>query len=263
MHRPYTGHVPFVRHQEVSAGDGWQGTFDHHLFSVTVSGGATYQFNDGVETVEVGDLLHFAPSAYQQWQADVSQGWTVYFLITDLSPHLTELLPPDNLAPGTGRMRLNTKELSAITNCFSIMEEWSAGGAALSDAVIANQLEYALLLVRAHHTVSGGDPRIERAREFLHARLDKPTTLDEVAEAAALSRARLCVLFKEAFDTTPLQYLEALRMERAAQLLRFTATEIDRIAASLCYGERKYFDKRFKRRWQATPYQYRKQGNSG
>ncbi len=42
-------------------------------------------------------------------------------------------------------------------------------------------------------------------------------------------------------------------------MLRFSTLDIDAIAASLSYYDRKYFDKRFKRRWQTTPCQYRRQ----
>jgi AraC-like DNA-binding protein len=55
-------------------------------------------------------------------------------------------------------------------------------------------------------------------------------------------------LFKTALGLAPIAYLEQIRMERAARLPLFTATDIETISQQLGYNERKYFDKRFKRR---------------
>jgi AraC-like DNA-binding protein len=83
---------------------------------------------------------------------------------------------------------------------------------------------------------------------FLHRRCEETLALSDVAQAAGLSKARLCALFKTALGLAPIAYLEQIRMERAARLPLFTATDIETISQQLGYNERKYFDKRFKRR---------------
>ncbi|MDT8391393.1 MAG: helix-turn-helix domain-containing protein [Lentisphaeria bacterium] len=255
----YSGVVPFVMHQEEAAGESWQGTFSHHLFSITLQGGADYQFPDGAKRIEAGDFLHFAPGAWQDWTAFSPTGWTVYYIITDLPPRLLDILPQDNLAPGIGQVRLGKAESALVAEAFDRMVTWGEGHSMMSERLILNQLDYVLLEIRNRHPLRKLDGRVERARHFLHGRVGRDTRLAEAAEAAGLSKPRLCALFKEALGVSPLHYLENLRMERAAQMLLFTSRDIDTIAVTLTYYDRKYFDKRFKRRWGVTPFRYRLQ----
>lgn len=263
MEKEYIGKVPFARvRQFVPESEPWEGTFDHHLFSITLGGGALYRSPDESFSVKTGDFLHFAPHAWQDWRSSDLEGWTVSFLILELPSRLNRLLLPDNLGPGIGKAVLEKDDQKKVASCFSTMDEWLSHPGALSNDIIINQLEYILLLVRSRSEITNIDPRIEKARSFLHSQIEKPTRLDDVAMAANLSRARLCTLFKEELKTTPLQYLEDLRMERAAQLLRFTSTDAETISRTLGYEDRKYFDKRFKRIHQLTPFQYRKKSKN-
>jgi len=260
VEKPYQGETHFARvNQQVEPGKTWRGTFPYHLISITLEGGTVYNLSGEKVSVAVGDLLHFEPQAWQDWQADAIAGWTASFVILDVSPRLVSLLPPDNLGPGIGWAHLDPADLKIAATCFVTINSWLNNPSPLTDNLIANQLEYVLLLTRARLATSTIDPRIEKARRFLHSRIEVPTKLNDIAQAACLSRAQLYVLFKDCLHTTPLQYLEGLRMERAAQLLRFTITDINDIAKNLGYQERKYFDKRFKCYWQMTPFRYRKQ----
>ena len=255
----YRGAVPFVMRQFCEPGEVWRGTFNHHLFSVTLSGGADYLLPDGRAEIRANDVLCFAPGAWQNWKAIAPEGWSVCYLIAELSVTLHALLPAENLATGIARVRLPDTIVDGVVGAFAEMVVWGEKRTFMSDRLILNRLEYALLLIRNACPSALVDERIERARSFLHDRLETPTTLDEVAQAACLSKSRLCTLFKEITGASPIQYLEELRMDRAGQLLKFSSLTVDEIAEKLCYSDRKYFDQRFKRRWRSTPYRYRKQ----
>jgi AraC-like DNA-binding protein len=62
--------------------------------------------------------------------------------------------------------------------------------------------------------------RVERAREYLHAQAGGPVTLAAAAQAACLSPFHLHRVFTRVFGQTPHSYLSALRLERAAALLK-------------------------------------------
>ena len=259
MERHYRKIVPFIKYEEVPAGKSWQGTINHHLFSLTLKGETEYSFPEKKIKIREGNLLHFQPGTFQKWIADSEKGWTVYYLIIDLPTGLQALLPPDNLSKGVGRIKLYGSAFDECKKAFGVMDRWWEKTSSLKEAVFLNQLEYVLLQIRNLYTSTLMDPRIEKACNFLNSRLEKPTTLDEVIRVAGLSKPRLNTLFNEAFGVPPLQYLKNLRMERAAQLLLFTSLDIDVICTDLGYQERKYFDKLFKRHWKVTPFRYRKQ----
>jgi AraC-like DNA-binding protein len=71
--------------------------------------------------------------------------------------------------------------------------------------------------------------RVNRARDFLHAHLEKPVTLSEVAGAACLSPYHLLRVFQSAFGQTPHQFLKRCRLQRAKFLLEKTEIPVTEV----------------------------------
>ena len=71
--------------------------------------------------------------------------------------------------------------------------------------------------------------RVNRARDYLHARLAAPISLSEVAAVACLSPFHLLRVFQSAFGQTPHQYLNHCRIERAKFLLEKTTIPVTAI----------------------------------
>jgi AraC-like DNA-binding protein len=71
-------------------------------------------------------------------------------------------------------------------------------------------------------TPNGSDvrERIHRARRFIDECYDLPLNLSEISKQACLSRYHFLRLFRDAFQTTPHQYLIQRRIEKAKELLR-------------------------------------------
>jgi AraC-like DNA-binding protein len=71
-----------------------------------------------------------------------------------------------------------------------------------------------------------------RAKDLADARYFEPLDVDDLADAAGLSRAHFSREFRRAFGDSPHQYLLTRRLERAAALLRNT----DRSVADICFS---------------------------
>jgi AraC-like DNA-binding protein len=71
-----------------------------------------------------------------------------------------------------------------------------------------------------------------RARDLADARYFEPLGVDDLAQAAGLSRAHFSREFRRAFGESPHAYLLTRRLERAAALLRTT----DRSVADICFS---------------------------
>jgi AraC-like DNA-binding protein len=69
-----------------------------------------------------------------------------------------------------------------------------------------------------------------RAKDLADARYFEPLGVDDLAQAAGLSRAHFSREFRRAFGESPHSYLLTRRLERAAALLRTT----DRSVAEIC-----------------------------
>jgi AraC-like DNA-binding protein len=71
-----------------------------------------------------------------------------------------------------------------------------------------------------------------RAKDVADARYIEPLGVDDLADAAGLSRAHFSREFRRAFGESPHAYLLTRRLERAAALLRAT----DRSVADICFA---------------------------
>src|SRR4051794_13376553 len=71
-----------------------------------------------------------------------------------------------------------------------------------------------------------------RSKDLADARYFEPLDVDDLAQAAGLSRAHFSREFRRAFGDSPHQYLLTRRLERAAALLRNT----DRSVADICFS---------------------------
>jgi AraC-like DNA-binding protein len=71
-----------------------------------------------------------------------------------------------------------------------------------------------------------------RGKDLADARYTEPIGVDDMAQAAGLSRAHFSREFRRAFGETPRAYLLTRRLERAAALLRNT----DRSVADICFS---------------------------
>ncbi len=94
--------------------------------------------------------------------------------------------------------------------------------------------------------------RLQRARERIEDSADEPT-LDDLAEASALSKFHLLRLFKSAFGCTPSAYWRARRLDRGRRLLAATSMSVAEIALALGYESASAFIRAFRRHFGTTP----------
>ena len=107
------------------------------------------------------------------------------------------------------------------------------------------------------------DPHIGRALALLHAKPDKPWTVDELAREVALSRSAFAERFTALVTEPPIQYLMRWRLALAAQKLRSGREAIARVAERSGYESEAAFSRSFKREFGISPAAWRKAGAQG
>ena len=128
--------------------------------------------------------------------------------------------------------------------------------------VNATLLEVLALLraqpVRLDTYLSSSRRTVAMFLEGLTAKLDLPWTLDSLAEACGLGRTQFANYCIEITNVPPMDYLNALRIKRARELL---CAEPDRsitdIAALCGFDTSQYFATRFRREVGQTPREFR------
>lgn len=98
----------------------------------------------------------------------------------------------------------------------------------------------------------------ERLQEHIHARLGDRITLDELAGIAGMSPHTLLVAFRQAFGTTPAQYVIAQRLRRVRWLLANSAQDITAIALETGFASHSHLTTAFKRHVGLTPRDFRR-----
>jgi len=96
-----------------------------------------------------------------------------------------------------------------------------------------------------------------RARDLADARYAEPLTVQEMADAAGLSRAHFIRAFRRAFGESPHGYLMTRRLERAAMLLRNTDRQVADICLSVGLRSQGSFTTSFTRTFGCSPAAYR------
>ncbi len=89
--------------------------------------------------------------------------------------------------------------------------------------------------------------RLNRGRDFIHARFESALTLSEIATASCLSPFHFLRGFKAVFRMTPHEYLSACRVERAKFLLEHSELPVTEICFSVGFESLGTFSSWFSR----------------
>lgn len=102
------------------------------------------------------------------------------------------------------------------------------------------------------------DVYVSDALRFIQINSNRPIQVDEVADAAKISRRGLEKRFNEHLKTTIYNEIERSRCERVARLLLETNLSISQIAANLSFSEEQNLARSFKKVKKVSPSQFRK-----
>ena len=107
------------------------------------------------------------------------------------------------------------------------------------------------------------DPRIARALAQIHRAPEQAWTLAQLASRAAMSRTAFAQRFRTLVGQTPVSYLAAWRMQKAAYLLEMGTLSIAQIAEQVGYTSELAFAKAFRRLMGIPPGAYARQHTRG
>lgn len=117
----------------------------------------------------------------------------------------------------------------------------------------------------ANALVRGGGKREEKteamfknALSYIHANMDKPTTVEETAEHVGVTRAYLTKIFSKYISLTPKEYILRYHMNEVRALLMGTDMNIAEIADATGYKDGAALTKAFVRLYKMSPSEYRK-----
>jgi AraC family transcriptional regulator len=102
--------------------------------------------------------------------------------------------------------------------------------------------------------------RIDRVLDHLRRNLDRPVSLDELAEVACFSKFHFHRIFSAVSGETVNECTNRLRIEKAARLLRLSRRTLTDIALECGFSSPAAFSRAFRLAYDTTPSQFRKTG---
>jgi AraC family transcriptional regulator len=102
--------------------------------------------------------------------------------------------------------------------------------------------------------------RLQRAKQWLDERYAEDLSLDELADAVAMSKFHFIRLFKASTGRSPYQYLIERRLQAAKQLLKAGELPIAQVAQAVGFGDQSALASQFKRAFGQSPSQWRAAG---
>ncbi|WP_152986097.1 AraC family transcriptional regulator [Burkholderia sp. lig30] len=213
-------------------------------------------------------LADLAPQYYDRERLTIGHG-DITWLCGDfgfdgvLSQRLLSVLPPVLVLKGLRERPFEWLELS----CHFILDEAlnpRAGAAAmisrLLDVIFVQLLRtWATEGATGHGWLSGAiDDRINPAMSAIHAHPGRAWTVSDLAELSNLSRSAFADRFQRVVGQAPLSYLTTWRLDRAAELLRYSRAPISDIANRVGYTSEAAFSRAFRGRYEMSPMQWRR-----
>ena len=154
----------------------------------------------------------------------------------------------------------------AFESLLAEIAEPGVGTQAMAEALMKQCL---ILVLRQHLTRQGSasplfaalqDPRLAKAISGVLERPAAPHTVESLAIQAGMSRSSFAERFSQAFDQSPMEFVQRVRLRLGAHLLTTTALPIKIIAGSIGYESRSYFSRAFRAAYGSDPKTYRAVG---
>ena len=99
----------------------------------------------------------------------------------------------------------------------------------------------------------------KRAINYIEANLFKELSLESIAKKSATSRASLLRAFKTEIGKSPIEYVQARRLQEATQLLRRQQFDVAEVALRVGYQSVSAFSQAFRRQFGRSPSAYAKE----
>ena len=158
----------------------------------------------------------------------------------------------------------NTEILNRIWHAYDITVRKETGFELLArndfSVIWLALFEIAKEKIRGKKNASGlKEERVKVMMLFIHKNYAAKLTLEQIAEAANISKRECLRCFQEVLNMTPFTYLLEYRLRKAAELIRETNQSIAEIGYNCGFSSTSYFTKLFREKKQCTPSEYRKQ----
>ncbi len=115
-----------------------------------------------------------------------------------------------------------------------------------------------------HHEPSLDEKFLQKAKNIVEANIGNPFFgVEQMADEIHLSRAQLFRKLKGITGLSPIEFINDIRLNKAAALIQAKADILTQIGYSVGYNEQSYFAKRFRKKFGMSPREYAAKSEKG
>ena len=231
------------------------------LFQYTLSGWGYYRQEKKLHTMlPQTAFTALIPSDHHYYLPAESSHWTFFWLIIR-HPYVVSRLAKQVKEAGSV-VTLNSESL-LIRRALELLEEISTS--VLYDPFAEEEALFRFLVEYERTLFHQGHPQSERTRLLQFARasvlraLPQPLDVEQLAAHHQMSRSAFSHAFKTITGQSPAHYLTQVRLEEATNSLLHTHQPLEEIAAQTGFANATHFCKVFRRSFQISPGEFRRQ----
>ncbi|WP_109480667.1 AraC family transcriptional regulator [Paraburkholderia sp. C35] len=223
---------------------------DTYAIGYTVAGVQSFHYRRSVRNSLPGGVMVLHPDEPHDGQAGTEEGFSYRMIYVE--PALFQAALGGKPLPFIEGGLSNDPRLAAATQALLHSIDRALDPLEQDDALFD--------LAHALDAVSGARPlrasadfgAAQTARDFLHASLDQPVTLDELAAASGRDRWSLSRDFRAFFGTSPHRYLTMRRLDAARQSMLGGMALVD-AAAAAGFADQSHMTRHFVAAFGVTP----------
>lgn len=260
----------FGRYQQKNGWDHGGRTLDSDLLIFVISGSASFRFLKTIYQVTTGDWL-LIPKG-EHYSANTSDFCEYYFFHFHAVCESLEQKPPSDFQPqpnysicpvikASETVYLTEKldsgeELTELMRISGEMHRLilrtSIGERLLFDQYFGQLI--LLLSLRVSVTICEETPALLRqAVIYIQNNYTQPLSLTDLSVQLQVSKSYLLRLFRKHLGMTATTYINSVKLEHAAQLLRTSRMNVTQTADYLGYSDSGYFSRLFQKRFGVRP----------
>jgi AraC-like DNA-binding protein len=163
----------------------------------------------------------------------------------------------------SSRLRIGADAMRQLNDLVEPMErEYVRGSPGFECIIHAYFTLIAALLARIYTDQQSASAqellRISRVQSYLQSHYDEQIDLDQLAEMASMSKNTLLRAFHRCYATSPMKYLNQLRLSQACRLLAEARLSVTEIAHAVGFNDHSHFTRAFRQTFDKSPTDYRK-----
>lgn len=220
----------------------------YHALSFRTKGNATYTWNSNCLHIHSGEILFVPKDLGYHIQGIDEELYVIHFELTEKNQDMLELF---QVADTSKIQRL-------FSNCYDVWNKKESGYYFKALSIFYNIL-HAITVSSSEKLNDPSYLELKPAIDYLHSHFsDTSCSVLTLCHLVGMSDTWFRKLFLKQFNTTPIKYINALRIGYAKELIESGYYKIEQISEMAGFGDSKYFSTTFKQYAGCSPSDYKK-----